>query len=980
MKKIILLLTVVTFALFRPSISYGQQDIGVVNIISPISSGCDIGTQQVQVDIFNFGSSTVYGSFNIRFQLNSETPVSQTDLNLLGFGSGNTRTITFIIPVNLNGKYGANTFKVYTQLGPDNNNANDTITMTITNYQPTNGGNLMSGDTVCQSANNGTLILENSIGDVQEWQSNIGAGFVPIAITDTFYNYTNISTTTSYRVLVDNGDCASAFSNIITIQVDAPPNAGVLQASKVICQGEPGDTLRLTNYFGNIKKWQSNNGSGWVDIANTDDTLVYGSLTQTTMYRAIVDTGVCNPDTSNIITITVLSASVGGNILTSDTVCANANSGTLNLVGKIGTVIQWEFSNDGFSWIPTVNTDTFLQFNNLTLTTRYRVLVQSASCQPKYSDTATITVNQPADAGVLEESRTVCIGTPSDTLNLVNYFGSVIKWQSNNGSGWVDIANTTDMLIYPAPTMDMSYRTIVDTGICGADTSNIVNILVVTATVGGNLIKSDTVCANNNGGSISLTNHIGNVVQWESSDDNGSTWVPIVNTDTFQIFNNLPNTRMYRVLVEASGCGTAYSDTAVISTVPQPIGGILNGNRSICSGINSDTLILENYLGAIISWQMNDGSGWINIINTSDSLFVSNLNVTTMYRVIVGNGICPNDTSTIATLTVITTTFGGNLLQSDSICFGNNNGTLTLSGHIGDIKWWEISENNGVTWSPIINEDTFQLYVNLEKTTWFRVLVEGTSCPNDYSDTVILIPYIPVLSISALDTTTFCEGDSVALVATAGYTNYLWSTTDTSESITATTTGSYKVTITDFRGCMNSDSIDVLVNPLPIADAGYDTTISLGVSVTLMGNGGIKYLWSPSEHLNNDTLQNPTASPKVNTTYTVLVTDINGCQNTDEVFITVNKDYAFGPKNLITPNGDGFNDTWKVDNLIEYAECKLTILNRYGMVVYESVGYDNSWNGSKTNGTMVSDGTYYYIITCEGTDKIFKGHITVLTK
>ena len=79
-----------------------------------------------------------------------------------------------------------------------------------------------------------------------------------------------------------------------------------------------------------------------------------------------------------------------------------------------------------------------------------------------------------------------------------------------------------------------------------------------------------------------------------------------------------------------------------------------------------------------------------------------------------------------------------------------------------------------------------------------------------------------------------------------------------------------------------------------MADAGTDTQIAFGESVTLggtpsasMGYENYIYLWSPAEGLDDPTLPNPTASPAETTTYLLTVTDANNCSATDEVMVTV---------------------------------------------------------------------------------------------
>lgn len=102
-------------------------------------------------------------------------------------------------------------------------------------------------------------------------------------------------------------------------------------------------------------------------------------------------------------------------------------------------------------------------------------------------------------------------------------------------------------------------------------------------------------------------------------------------------------------------------------------------------------------------------------------------------------------------------------------------------------------------------------------------------------------------------------------------------------------------TATDAAGNVSTCGFDVTIHPLPTADAGADTDVCIGSTVTIGGNptgsgttGGYTYSWSPAAGLTSTVDANPGASPVATTTYTVVVTDLNGCTDEDEVTVTVN--------------------------------------------------------------------------------------------
>ena len=140
------------------------------------------------------------------------------------------------------------------------------------------------------------------------------------------------------------------------------------------------------------------------------------------------------------------------------------------------------------------------------------------------------------------------------------------------------------------------------------------------------------------------------------------------NVDTFQIFTELTETRRYRAEVQDGNCPSVFSNEVIVSIVTKPVAGNTFDDKFICGGINEDTLFLRNHIGDIVTWQQDDGSGWMDIAgSTDDTLIVNNVLQTTEYRALVNNEFCPNDTSTTVTTTVISETFGGDLEEDTTI-------------------------------------------------------------------------------------------------------------------------------------------------------------------------------------------------------------------------------------------------------------------------------------------------------------------------
>ena len=226
--------------------------------------------------------------------------------------------------------------------------------------------------------------------------------------------------------------------------------------------------------------------------------------------------------------------------------------------------------------------------------------------------------------------------------------------------------------------------------------------------------------------------------------------------------------------------------------------------------------------------------------------------------------------------------------SAPAVCVGTS---ATLTASAGSSYLWSTGET------------TAAITVTPTSTTSYSVTVTNANgCSATSAVTTIGVNPLPV--VAAGNDATICEGSTTSLVA-SGATSYSWSdgTTivGTTASVTAspTATTTYTVTGTDANGCVNTDQVVVTVSPLPTASiTASAATICVGASTTLTANGGtgFTYLWS-----NGATTQAITVSPSATTTYTVSVTNANGCTSASAAsqVITVNP----LPVATITPSG-----------------------------------------------------------------------------
>lgn len=85
------------------------------------------------------------------------------------------------------------------------------------------------------------------------------------------------------------------------------------------------------------------------------------------------------------------------------------------------------------------------------------------------------------------------------------------------------------------------------------------------------------------------------------------------------------------------------------------------------------------------------------------------------------------------------------------------------------------------------------------------------------------------------------------------------------------------------------------------------------------------------------------------------------------------------PNNILTPNGDGKNDTWIIKDIENYPDNEVMVFDRAGRVVFRARNYQNTWTGNIPSGTLSED-TYYYVLTIrkDGRANVVKGFITLI--
>lgn len=244
-------------------------------------------------------------------------------------------------------------------------------------------------------------------------------------------------------------------------------------------------------------------------------------------------------------------------------------------------------------------------------------------------------------------------------------------------------------------------------------------------------------------------------------------------------------------------------------------------------------------------------------------------------------------------------------------------------------------------------------------TTTYVVALTNTFGCTDYDTVTINVVPLPGPQIQTSGPLGFCQGDSVTLTAvdtTNGGASFMWSTTDTTASITVGTAGVYSVIITDTNTCQSQSQVTVAVYGLPTIVAGNDTGFCQSSSVMVCAMGGVSYSWAPSFGVSDTTIACPTFGPTSTTTYTVIGTDINGCSNIDSVTLSL---YPLPSVPVITAN--------------------FSVLTSTSATTYQWYYNGNPIPGATNQShTATQNGTYYVVITDMNGCSAFSSTITMV--
>lgn len=701
---------------------------------------------------------------------------------------------------------------------------------------------LTPDQTIC---NNDSILLTAGGGIFYLW--NTGDTTMSITVAPTI--------STIFTVTVTDNGCSSSGS----VQIDISNPIASAGPNQTICQG---NSTTLTASGGISYLWNTGETSESITVAPLSDatytvtvTDLYGctasALAQVTVqeitYSITPETDLCEGETTMI--------GVNGG---SAWLWSGGESTNEIFVSPVITQTYYVTITDGLcekydSVIVNVNENPALTITPDTTICKNDILILEASGGLNYlwntgDTTSSITVSPNISTTfTVIATNNFCSSSASVVVNVDEVIadagsnqsiclGESVNLQATGGNSYLWSTGDTLAEIIVTPISNSIYY-VTATSLTGC--SDIDSVLVEVESMNIFISQDDSICI---GESIQLSVSGGQSYMWS-------------NGETDSIISVIPATSQY-YSVTAYGQNCTQTDSVYITVFSLPVTNI-SSDTSICL-----TSSIDLWASGGTSYEWSTGE-------TSDTISVSP-NSTTLYSVTITDQMC----SAIESVTVEVQTVNASAGINQIICLGD---TTTLTANGGTSYIWNTFET------------TQTIQVSPSGTSTYRVTVTNNS---GCTGTAQVIVHVTDLHTFITGDTEICYGESTTLTANGGVF-FDWSTGDSTAIITVnpSQTQLYTVEIGNFM-CSEMDSIEVIVHPLPITNAGNTQYIIQGDSVNLScssttGFGVLNCFWQPSTGLSSPFDCATLAFPDTTTLYTLICFNEFGCSSSDTVSVVV---------------------------------------------------------------------------------------------
>ena len=631
-------------------------------------------------------------------------------------------------------------------------------------------------------------------------------------------------------------------ANISFTLITESINAGNDIQGYSMCYDDP--PINLFNFLGNNVDqdgtWSPALSGGYLGTfdpqINSSDDYIYSVV------------GECLSDFSTI-PITVIDILTPEIVSSQDTICFGASSlVTYSVTSNQGSSYSWSVSGGNIVGSSNGNSIQVDWSATPVGTISNAVVITESSYGCTNSSSIDVTVvSNPIPALSIDDVE-ICLGESITVSTNAIY----------NDYQWTPAVISSSSDVYTPNSITDNQITVTVTGDGGCTTSESIDFTVYETPVVNLSIVDSEICMSD---SLVLTSNPGyNNYSWTPSTISGSTDV---------YYPSSSSEDMVSLTVTGDG-GCTSTETLDIVVYELPVVNLTIDNQEICIGesVNlSTTAGYNNY-----DWTPS------SISSNSDTYTPTSLTDNLISVTITADGGCTSSDSvdiTIYDLPIV------NLSIDDAdLCMGES---LVVSSN---------PAYNDYSWTPSSitgNTDIYTPSSSSEDMISLTITGDGGCTSTETLD--IVVYDLPVVNLT-IDNQEICIGESINLSTTAGYNNYDWtpsvinSNTDVYTPLSLTD-NQFFVTITGDGSCTSSDSIQLIVNPLPIVEVSLsDSVICLGESIAVNSTSGfVNYDWTPTL-INTSNVITPLIGQ---TNYLVEVTDSNGCISSDDADLVINQ-------------------------------------------------------------------------------------------
>ncbi len=580
----------------------------------------------------------------------------------------------------------------------------------------------------------------------------------------------------------------------------------------------------------------------------------------------------------------------------------------------------------------------------------------------------TVTVT---DANGCTVTTSATITQPTLLVSTVANVDSVVCYGQNNGSVSVNVNGGIPAYSYAWNTMPPQTTATASNLIAGVYTVTVTDSVGCTSTNTATVDQPAQFAATFSGLTqvtcYGLSN--GSVAAVASGGISPYTFSWSNAADTAALANLIAGT--YTVTITDMNACTATS-SATITEPPLLIVSLTNADSVRCNGQSNGSITV-----GVTGGTPNYSYVW-NTVPVQSTATASNIPAGTYTVTVTDNKGCTTTLSDVIYQPSPMVSSISNVVPVQ--CFGQHNGSLTanLSGGIAGYSY---------LWNSTPSQNT-AIAGNLAAGTYTVTITDGNGCTNTVSS-VVTQPNQLTLNLNSTNQScvNYCNGQITSVVG-GGVQPYVytWSNTQSTSGISSLCPGTYSVTVEDANHC-STDDVATIINNTYIT-AGFTAApdsgiIPLTVNFTFTGSGASNYSWNFGDG-SISTDQNPEHVFTTAGTYNVVLIVNSGspdnCSDTISLTIITEKPSLLTIPNVFTPNGDNINDEFMMQSQ-GIASFNCVIFNRWGKQIYDWTDVAKGWDGKTKSGETASAGTYYYIVSAKGFDKVpyeMHGSITLV--